>query len=580
MEQVKYGMIKTFKKLLSLLDKKDKRNLPFIFAMMIVETLFEALGISLIVPLVSAIMDENIITNNKFLGDLCRFLHIENHSALIVTCIVALMAVFLIKNVFMLFECKVRYNFICRARHLVQRKIFNSILDRPYEFFLNAQTGEIIREVADDCNRTFNLLGSLMDVFANLLVATGIVVILISIDPAMTMVILLMMVLLSLVLITIVKPILKKQGSILVKYAAGNYRVLLEAVQGIKIIKITRSKDYFSNQFRKYGEKVIEADRKNTVINRMPSALTETVCVLTVLLYLLVLFIRNHDVTALIPTVGAFVVASLKLIPSANRVINAYSSIAFNKDSVDKVLANYNSICDAGNQQPVEKLGLTEKIELRGVTYRYPGTDRKILNKASLVIPAGKTTGIIGLSGIGKTTAADVLLGLLNPEEGSIAFDDKEIEVDIERYPVNIGYVPQTIYIRDDTIRSNIAFGICEEDIDDRKIESAIRAAQLEEFISALPEGINTCIGENGVRISGGQRQRIGIARALYGEPELLIFDEATSSLDLETEQHVMQAIYALRGTRTMLIIAHRPQIIENCDTIYRLVDGKFVNAK
>lgn len=573
-------MIKTLKKLYGLLDKRKKSVFPLILIMMFAETLFEALSISLVVPLITSIMDKDILTGNPLVSAICSFFHIENQSTFVVFCIAALIGVFLIKNIFMLIECRIRYDFICKSRHIVQRKIFSDILNRPYEYFLNAQSGAIIREVSDDCNRTFNLLGTLMDVCSNFLLTVGIAVVLFVINPSMTLVVMLMMAGLSVLLVTVVKPTLKKQGRILVEHATKNYKNLLEAVQGIKIVKITRTQPYFNEEFRKNGEKVIEADRKNTVIHRIPHAVTECVCVSTVLLYVLLLYLNNSDINNLISTVGAFAVASLKLIPSVKVIIGAYYAIAFNEAAVDKVSENYCSIRENTSEKPLPEMKLKKSIELRNVTYQYPDSDRKVLDNASLTIPVGKSVGIIGLSGIGKTTSADVLLGLLFPKQGKIAFDDMEVDVNIDHYPIRIGYVPQSIYILGDTIKNNIAFGVPEEEIREDVIREVIKAAQLEEFVASLPDGIDTDIGENGVRISGGQRQRIGIARALYHDPDLLIFDEATSALDLKTEEGVLRSIEALQGKKTMLIIAHRPQTLKGCDFIYRMEDGRFIHDK
>lgn len=571
-------MIKTLRKLFGLLDKQSKVKFPLILVMMLIETLFEAVSISLIVPLVSAMMDENIMTGNSLVSSVCAFFRIGDQRTFIIFCSGAIIAVFLVKNIFMFVECRVRYDFICRARHTVQKRIFSSILDRPYEFFLNAQSGEIIREVSDDCNRTFNLFGALMDVCANVFLAAGIAIVLLTIDPGMTAVVMLMMLVLSVILIKIVKPTLRKQGSLLVRYATRNYKNLIEAVQGIKTVKITRSQPYFNEEFCKNGEKVIEADQKNTVLNRVPHAVTEFVCVATVLLYILVRYLNGADINALIPTIGAFSLASLKLAPSVRIIVNAYYAVAFNEEALNKVAENYKK---AGEAVPA-RISVTEKpkesIELSHVTYRYPGSDKKILDDASLTIPVGSSVGIMGVSGIGKTTTADVLLGLLRPREGSIAFDGREIEADADGYPIRIGYVPQTVFLLDDTIRKNIAFGVPEEEIRDDRIREVIKTALLEELIASLPNGIDTDIGENGVRLSGGQRQRIGIARALYHDPDLLIFDEATSSLDLETEAGVLQSIWALQGKKTMLIIAHRPQTVKGCDRIYRMENGKLIH--
>lgn len=570
-------MLKTLKKLLSLLDGKQKAAFPLILLMMFIETLFEAIGISLIVPLVSAIMDENIVDDNPVVAAFCSIFQINSQRTFIICCIASLIAVFVVKNIFMLIECLVRNNFIYKARHIVQRKIFSSVLNRPYGCFLNAQSGEIMREVTDDCDRTFSLFGSLMDVCANFILVICITVVLMLINPSMTIVAIVMMAVLSFVLIVLVRPTLKKQGGIFLKYATRYYKNILEAVQGIKTVKITKSRQYFYEEFRKNGEKVVEAGRKRVVINRIPYAVTECVCVSSVLIYVLIQYLNEVDITVLIPAIGAFAFASLKLIPSVRMIINAYYAIAYNEEAVDKVVGNVIRINDCDSEKPVEMLKLKNQIELRNVTYQYPNSDRKILDHASLTIPVGKSVGIMGLSGIGKTTSVDVLLGLLSPQEGCIAFDGREVDINIDNYPIQIGYVPQSLFILNDTIRSNVAFGVPEDEIRDDVVWDVIKTAQLDDFVNALPDGIHTDIGENGVRISGGQRQRIGIARALYRDPDLLIFDEATSSLDLKTEASVLDAIESLHGKKTILVIAHRPQTVEKCDHIYKMVDGKFV---
>lgn len=573
-------MIRTFKKIFGLLDKGDKKLLPFIVIMVIIEALFEMLGVSLVVPFIALVIDKNIINNNQYIKSFCAILNINDYEILVVLCIVALIFVYIIKNAFMLIECSSRYNFICNSRHKVQKQIFNSILDRPYEYFININSSEIIREVSDDCNKTFEVLGSLLDVLANLFLAIGIIVIIFIIEPIMTVVVIIMVSILSFFLIFVVKPVIREHGKKLIKYATLNYKNVLETVQGIKIIKVTHSKGYFFDEFKINGEKVIEADRKNIVVNRIPHVLTETVCVITILIYILVLFMNGVDLKNLVPILGAFIFSSLKLIPSANKIINSYTSIAFNEEPINNVVKNYEQSKLNCVKIPIEKIDLKNSIELIDITYKYPNTERKILDKACLTIPVGKSVGIIGHSGIGKTTAIDIILGLLAKNEGCIKFDGKILDTCIDNYPINIGYVPQYIYIRDDTVASNIAFGVKKDDINYEKIIECIRASKLNNFVSSLDNGIYTSIGENGVKISGGERQRLGIARALYNNPDLLVFDEATSSLDLETEAGVLQSIEDLQGKKTILIIAHRPQAIKWCDYIYRIVDGKFINEK
>jgi ABC-type multidrug transport system fused ATPase/permease subunit len=286
----------------------------------------------------------------------------------------------------------------------------------------------------------------------------------------------------------------------------------------------------------------------------------------------------------MLPTIGVFAASAIRLLQSVNRISTHLSSIAYYETSLNFVCDNIDVTglkgIDRNESRSKERISIKKGVEVKDITYRYPGTEKKIFDHASMSIPVGKSIGVVGVSGAGKTTVIDILLGLLKPEEGSVYADGRDIHDDLPAYLHDTGYIAQNIYMLDATIRENVAFGEKREDISDERVWEALREAQLEDFVKSLPDGLDTQTGDRGVRISGGQRQRIGSARALYNDPELLIFDEATSALDNDTEAAIMEAINALKGRKTMVIIAHRLGTIENCDIIYRVENGKIETTK
>ena len=276
-----------------------------------------------------------------------------------------------------------------------------------------------------------------------------------------------------------------------------------------------------------------------------------------------------------------FAVAAFRLLPSFNRITNFLSIILFNKPAVDAVYHDLKEIeqiekgTNYNEKENVKRTQLKKKIEIRNVCFHYPESEQKVLDMVSFEIKKNQSVAFIGPSGAGKTTLADILLGALAPTYGEIKVDGENINENLRSWQKNLGYIPQTIYLMDDTIKNNIAFGIEESEIDQKKLEEAIEKAQLRDFIEALPEGLETEVGERGVKLSGGQRQRIGIARALYNDPDVLVLDEATSALDNDTEKAVMEAIENLSGSKTLIIIAHRLTTIQNCDIVFEVKEGK-----
>jgi ABC-type multidrug transport system fused ATPase/permease subunit len=322
------------------------------------------------------------------------------------------------------------------------------------------------------------------------------------------------------------------------------------------------------------------------LFNNSPKLLIETVCMAGLLLYILVLIISGADVSGMVSLFAAFGIAAMRLLPAASRINNQLTSMAFNEPFFFNVSDNLVEETSEENTDisyaiaPNEKLPVTREVSFDNITYHYPNTDKLIFDKASVTFPIGKSIGVVGPSGAGKTTLIDILLGLLDLQGGRVLADDVDIKSHYRQWLANVGYIPQMIFLLDADIRRNVAFGIPEEEIDEDKLWYALSEAQLDEFVKTLPEGVNTGIGERGIRLSGGQRQRIGIARALYNDPEVLILDEATSALDNDTEAAIMDSINRLHGKKTLIIIAHRLQTIEKCDMVYRVENGKITKER
>ncbi len=326
--------------------------------------------------------------------------------------------------------------------------------------------------------------------------------------------------------------------------------------------------------------------RNYAVLNNSPRLLIETVFIVSVLSFLIIYIKGGGNVGAIVETIATFAVAAIRILPSVNRINTYITEIAYNQPCLDFVYENLQEgmktdamLAERKANSQVEKLKLEDKIELNHISFHYPDSDKAIFKDAHMVVPKGKSVGIIGASGAGKSTIVDVLLGLLHSQEGEITCDGVNIFRNYESWLAQVGYIPQSIYLIDESIRDNIAFGIDADKIDEKRLWEVLEEAQLKEFIEELPKGLDTTIGDRGVRLSGGQRQRIGIARALYNDPEILVFDEATSALDNDTEAAVMEAINSFHGKKTMIIIAHRLNTIEKCDIIYKVENEKLIET-
>ncbi len=575
-----------FKKLNYILDKKQKINIVVLAVMIFIGGILETLSISAMLPVVWVIIDAESVQNNKYCQWIMQLLHIQNMQGFIIMLLVSLMIMYVLKNAYLLLLTSEQNRFISVNRNRLISQVLREFLNRPYEFYLDADIPTVFRLTDSDIPNVFGILMAIISLASEVVVFVLICGVLIATDWKLVMVLIFISGIVTLVLFKVLKPKLNSLGMTNQAIQSRIAKWRIQAIYGIKDVKVLHREAFFADNYESNGKIGAKLNQKYAIINALPRILIETIFMVSILGYLVVCVALGDDMTQMLPTLTAFGLAAVRLLPCVNRINTYLTDISYFRPCLDYVYENMNinEISKKTNQTllPVDEtktMQLRNKIELKDIVYAYPNTDVLIFDHADMEIPYGKSIGIMGPSGAGKSTIVDILLGLLKVHEGQILCDGDNV---FENYPAwlaQIGYIPQSIYLVDEPIRNNIAFGIADDEIDDNRIWQVLEEAQLKEFIQTLPEGLDTAIGDRGVRLSGGQRQRLGIARALYHNPEILVFDEATSALDNETEAAVMEAINSFHGKKTMVIIAHRLNTIEKCDIIYKVEGGKIAQT-
>lgn len=561
------------------LGKRAKAKLALLFFMPLLGSVLEAMGISTIVAFISMIMDETAFENNVYLKAVYEWTGAENIQNFIIAVAIALIIFYIFKTVYLIGEYYIQNRLVKGIQQNLSSKLLHVILNKPYEYFANVNLAEITRIVSEDVQRTGDYILNAVQLLSEFLTAGMLIVMLMVIDFKMTLLICSFLLLCMLLIRFETKRKLKAAG----KQQQYNYKErqkwLNQAVYGIKDIKISDNQQYFENKFNNANLSWNNTEITYSMWNKAPSYLIEFVIMMTILIYLIVIILSGNSIASMITTLSAFAFSAVRLLPACNRISSYLTTMSYRQQSFNLV---YELVTEDDNVEKQERKESSEEfrtlekgIECLDFSFQYENADKKVFDNTSISVPKGKSIGIIGPSGAGKTTVVDILLGLLKPQEGIVRVDHKDIQDCYEDYLSKISYIPQNIFLIDDTIRNNVAFGINEPDISEERVWEALKEAQIKEYVESLPEGIETVVGERGIRISGGQRQRIGIARALYSNPEILVFDEATSALDNETEAAIMESINYFKGRKTMIIIAHRLSTIENCDIVYKVENQK-----
>ncbi len=572
-------IIRILKKFRKILSRHQKIRIIELGIIMVLGGLLEMLSVSLIVPFMEAVLNPEEIMQKDIVRFVCDLFGIQIARTFLVFLGLVLAALYIFKNAFLVWQMRVQKRFVYGNRFMVQQRLFKNYLNRPYEFFLGVESGEVIRIINEDTSKTFNLLSTLLSLFAETVVSLGLIGTVFWIAPEMTLIMAGVLGILVVLISVVLKPWFAKMGKEYLKAAAGMNSWLLQAIQGIKEVKIMHREAFFEESFGANGSKAVKMSYNFEITSVIPRFLIEGVSMSSFLMVVSIMIYKGTDLELIIPILSCMAMAAIRLLPSANRISSSLSQMAYGEPSLDNMIENLKEVAiyNAKGQVDTEESrinGLEDSVELSDVSFRYPKGETDIFKDASIKINKGMSVGVVGPSGAGKTTLVDILLGLLKPSKGKVLVDGTDISFDMDGWLSEVGYIPQQIFMLDGNIRQNVAFGIDSEEVSDEKVWQALRAASLEEFVRSLPDGLDTEIGERGVRLSGGQRQRVGIARALYNDPSVLFFDEATSALDNETEAAIMDSIDHLHGTKTIVIIAHRLTTIEGCDAVFKVENG------
>lgn len=574
------GFFKVFeivKKIIGILDISDKRKTLLIMLDIILAAVLETASVGLIIPLISVITTPEKISSNPIIAILLESFHIYSNTQLILIICIILALFYVIKNLFLIISSLWQNTFRYNLQTKLSVKMLKAYLSHPYLFFVNTNSAEIMRGIGPDIGCVKDTLEVLFNSLTQGLTLVFISVFLFYTDFLMAFVFLTI----SLVCVLFLVYGLKRKVSILGTQQrigeANTTKYSRELLDGIKEIYAIRKQNQFLDTYRKAFSAKSKVNIAYYTILDIPNRIIETSFIIGIVAIIIVRVIMGVELTAFVPRLAAFALAGIKILPSMATISKSITQLIFQKPGLDEA---YDNIIKYENvKAQIEPAYAGEKkfetLQLKGVRWKYAEDSDDVIKGVDLTINAGDSIALIGESGSGKTTIVDLMLGLYKPQQGLVTING----IDIAKYNGDwnklVAYVQQNVFLLDDTIRRNIAFGEEEDSIDDARVWRAIEAAQLDAFVKETDSGLDTIVGERGVKFSGGQRQRVAIARALYFDSDIVVFDEATAALDNSTEKAVMEAIDSLQGKKTLIIVAHRLSTIRNCDKIYEVKDGQ-----
>lgn len=561
-----------------LLTPNERKGALVLLSFMVVGMALETLGIGLLIPVIALMMQRDLSARYHGLQPLLEFLGNPTQAQLIIGTMLGLVGIYLVKNLFLAFLAWRHTRFAFGIQVELSQRLFTIYLRQPYTFHLQRNSAQLMRNLTGEVNMFTGAITGLVTIISEGLVLIGIATLLMLVEPFGALISVLVLGSAAWGFQRSTRSRLVRWGKVRQHHEGLRIQHLQQGLGGAKDVKLLGREGDFLAQYHLHHAQSARVGELQSTLQQLPRLWLELLAVGGLALLVFVMLGRGVELTSIVPTLGLFAAAAFRLMPSVSRVLASVQAVRYAMPVINtlheelKLAAPEPAIrtTDQGRR-------FYREIRLTDVAYSYPGADTPALHGLTLAIKKGESVGFIGSSGSGKSTLVDVILGLLPPSNGSVLVDGQDIQEQLRTWQDQIGYVPQSIYLTDDTLRRNVAFGIPDEHIDDAAVQRAIRDAQLEEFVGGLPNGVESIVGERGIRLSGGQRQRIGIARALYHDPSVLVMDEATSALDATTESGVMEAVTALRGSKTILIVAHRLTTVGQCDRIYRLESGTVV---
>ena len=549
----------------------------------LVGSFFELLGVSAMLPFIQALLNPEELISKPYIAFFVRILDLSDVNSVVTLVGIGIVIIYLIKNAYLALSSYLQVLYSNNIKRQLSVLMLKSYMERPYSFFVENGSGIILRGVNNDIAGVYHVVSNLFKIVAEGLVVISVAVYLCVVDPVLAIGVVMVGLICMLVIIFGVKKILTKLSLIYRKASADLGKHIVQISGGIKEITVFNKKSVFIDKYDKAYERSNVAETKSVFFGLLPERIIEASCVSGIIIMILFRVRMGIAPEDFVPKMAVFAMGAFRLLPSISRVTGYISMLIYSRPMLEATYENYISAREYVNNENEminsdidrSSLSFNSEIRIKSIDWKYPEGDSKVLDKLDLVINKGETIGIIGESGAGKSTLADILLRLYKPQAGEIYMDGIDISTIPETWSRVLSYVPQNVFLMDDTIRENVAFGMA--DADDNRVWESLERASIDDYVRGLPEGLDTIVGERGIKFSGGQRQRIAIARALFINPQILILDEATSALDNETENAVMDAIDSLSGTVTLIIIAHRISTLKCCDKIYELVGGKAV---
>lgn len=574
-----------------ILTSRQRVHLIGLFLLGIGCALVQTLGVSAILPFIQAILTPEVIVENKYVRPILQYWGISDSNTVIMLVGIAIALVYLLKNIYLVVVNYIQVKFRCHFHEDISNKLLDSYLKRPYSYFITTTSADIIQAIQNDSNSVYDIINTLYQ-----LVAEGCTIVLLGFllaysDLFMACGVITICVMCFLIVTLGFKKKLAQYGIISREAQREQYKYLYQPITGNKDIKVMQRSDFFVRYFRLATQKVTKSTIVYSTITSLPEKIIETVCISGMIGIVCARLKMGVDVMTFIPQLSVFAVAAFRILPSISKCAGYFQTLVFYRPSMEAAYTDMKAFNEyeenfqeyyaleekrmSQKQISMDDFRFKNALEINSINWQYEESNELVLRELSLTIHKGEAVAFIGPSGSGKTTLADIILGLLQPTHGKVYVDGVDIYAIPKVWSKIIGYVPQSVFLIDDTIRANVTFGLSAEMVTDEAVWKALEKAQIKEYVQSLPEGLDTLVGERGIRFSGGQKQRIAIARAIYHDPDILVLDEATSALDGETENAVMEAIDHLHGQKTLIIIAHRLSTIRNCDTIYEIRNGK-----
>lgn len=574
--------MQSVKKLWLLLDRRQRRNSVLLLALMISGALLEVIGVGAIPAFVALLSGPDRVLRYPAIARLFTMVGANRPDARILWAAGAVASFFVLKNCYLSVFTYLQSRFIYNRQIDLAKRLHAAYMNSPYTFHLQRNTADLVHNINVEVMRIISdILIPGLRIAMETLVLLAVFSLLLAVEPGITLLMLVVLGATSTAFLRAVRTQVTRFGLDEHNCRKQMIQAANEGFGGLKDLKVLGRIGHSLSTFSRFASGYSRSGVYKNTIGELPRLFLETIAVLALLGAAALLVMQRRPMQEIVPTLTLLALASVRMMPSANRIVNAAVSVKWGVPALDAVYMDLTVLEKrAAEDRPVQTMPATpfrEAIEFDRVTYRYPGAASDALREMSFRIPKGTAIAFVGASGAGKTTAADVLLGLLEPQSGRVLVDGEDIRRNVSGWQKQIGYIPQHIYLTDDSVRRNVAFGISDAEIDEQRVRAALDSAQLLEFVDALPEGLDTSVGERGVRLSGGQRQRIGIARALYHDPEVLVMDEATSALDYKTESLIIEMIERLRDSRTIVVIAHRHSTIQYFDSVIKLHDGRVV---